>query len=98
MLAAYPVARVPVAECRAGARCRPTRPTYGRLQVQRQLAQYTPTYVYEFEERTTPQFYSIFRLQWQGEPARSFPFGATHVDDLPYHWEYLGHTLPLQRR
>ena len=34
-------------------------------------------------------------LQWQGEPARSFPFGATHVDDLPYLWEYLGSTLPF---
>src|SRR5512133_2269762 len=43
----------------------------------------------------TPQFASIFKLQWQGEPARSFPFGATHVDDLPYLWEYLGSTLPF---
>jgi carboxylesterase type B len=67
---------------------------YGRLQYERALANYTPTYVYQFEDRKTPQFYSIYRLQWQGEPARSFPFGATHVDDLGYYFEYLGHTLP----
>ena len=63
------------------------------MQVQRQLAQHTPTYVYEFEDRATPQFYSIFRLQLKGDPARSFLFGATHVDDLGYTFEYLGHTL-----
>jgi para-nitrobenzyl esterase len=66
---------------------------YARREVQKQLARYTPTYVYQFDERDTPQFYSIFRLQWAGDPARSFPFGATHVDDLGYYFEYLGHTM-----
>jgi para-nitrobenzyl esterase len=94
VLAAYPVASYS-SPGDALARVQSDAATYGRLVVQRQLAKWTPTYVYEFEERTTPQFYSIFRLQWQGEPARSFPFGATHVDDLPYYFEYLGHTLPL---
>jgi para-nitrobenzyl esterase len=69
--------------------------TYTRLQTERQIAQWTRTFVYEFDEQETPQFVSIFRLQWQGEPARSFPFGATHVDELAYLWEYLGSTLPL---
>jgi para-nitrobenzyl esterase len=69
--------------------------TYTRLQTQRQLAQWTRTYVYEFDEKATPQFVSIFKLQWQGDPARSFPFGATHVDELGYLWEYLGSTLPF---
>jgi para-nitrobenzyl esterase len=69
--------------------------TYTRLQVQRNLAKWTRTYVYEFDEKQTPQFVSIFKLQWAGEPARSFPFGATHVDELAYLWEYLGSTLPL---
>lgn len=59
-----------------------------------QLAKYTPTWAYEFAESATPQFTSIFRLQQQGEPAKSFPFGATHVDELGYLWEYLGQTLP----
>ena len=69
--------------------------TYTRLQTERQLARWTRTYVYEFDEKTTPQFTSIFKLQWQGDPARSFPFGATHVDELAYLWEYLGSTLPF---
>jgi para-nitrobenzyl esterase len=30
-----------------------------------------------------------------GRSRASFLFGATHVDDLAYLWEYLGHTLPL---
>ena len=69
--------------------------TYTRLQTERQIARWTPTYVYEFDEQQTPQFVSIYLLQWQGEPARSFPFGATHVDELGYLWEYLGRTLPF---
>jgi para-nitrobenzyl esterase len=68
---------------------------YPRYQIDRQLSRYVPTYSYEFNEVNTPQFASIFRLQWAGEPARSFPFGATHVDDLPYLWDYLGQTLPF---
>jgi para-nitrobenzyl esterase len=27
--------------------------------------------------------------------AAAFPFGATHVDDLAYLWQYLGQTVPL---
>jgi para-nitrobenzyl esterase len=94
VLAAYPLSAF-ASPAAALARMQSDAATYGRLQVQRQLAQWTPAYVYELDEKTTPQFYSIFRLQWLGEPARSFPFGATHVDDLPYLWEYLGHTLPF---
>ena len=93
VLAAYPLASFS-SPSEALARLQSDAATYDRLAFQRQLAQYTPTYIYEFEERATPQFYSIFRLQQQGDPARSFPFGATHVDDLPYYFEYLGHTLP----
>ena len=93
VLAAYPVSAYPSPS--AGLAAVDTDSlAYGRLTYERQLSQYTPTYVYQFEDRATPQFYSIFRLQLQGEPARSFPFGATHVDDLGYYFEYLGHTLP----
>jgi para-nitrobenzyl esterase len=93
VLAAYPVSAYPSPSA-ALAAVNTDSQAYTRLMVQRQMARYTPTYVYQFNERATPQFYSIFRLQWQGEPARSFPFGATHVDDLGYYFEYLGHTLP----
>jgi len=68
---------------------------YPRDQIDRQLTRYVPTYSYEFNEADTPQFASIYRLQWAGEPARSFPFRATHVDDLPYLWDYLGQTVPF---
>ena len=94
VLARYPVASF-VSPSAALGRVLSDAATYTRLKVYRQLAQYVRTYVYEFNELETPQFYSIFRLQQQGEPARSFPFGATHVDDLPYLWEYLGHSLPF---
>jgi hypothetical protein len=67
--------------------------TYTWLQTQRWLAQWTRTYVYEFDETQTPQFVSIFRLQWLGEPARSFPFGATHVDELAYRSGHVGEEL-----
>jgi len=93
VLAAYPVSAYPSPSA-ALAAVNTDSLAYGRLQYERALANYTPTYVYQFEDRQTPQFYSIYRLQWQGEPARSFPFGATHVDDLGYYFEYLGHTLP----
>ena len=82
VLAAYPLSAFPSPSA-ALARVQSDAATYGRLEVQRQLAQWTRSYVYEFDETATPQFYSIYRLQWQGDPARSFPFGATHVDDLP---------------
>jgi para-nitrobenzyl esterase len=93
VLAAYPLSAYSSASDALG-ELQSDAATYTRLQVQRQLAQWTRTYVYEFDEKTTPQFYSIFRLQWMGEPARSYPFGATHVDELGYLWEYLGHTMP----
>src|SRR4051794_5853795 len=92
VLAAYPVSAYPSPSA-ALAAVNTDSQAYTRRQVQTALAQYTPTYVYQFDERATPQFYSIFRLQWAGEPARSFPFGATHVDDLGYYFEYLGHTM-----
>jgi para-nitrobenzyl esterase len=66
--------------------------SYARYQLDKAFSQYVPTYAYEFAEEDTPQFYSIYRLQQQG--VAKFDFGATHVDDLGYLWEYLGHTLP----
>ncbi|MFF7333204.1 carboxylesterase family protein [Streptomyces sp. NPDC008150] len=58
------------------------------------LSRYVPTYSYEFAENDTPQFASIYLLQQKSDTARAFPFGATHVDDLGYLWDYLGQTLP----
>lgn len=60
----------------------------------RNLSKFVPTYAYEFAESDTPQFTSIYLLQQENEVARNFPFGATHVDDLGYRWDYLGQTLP----
>ncbi len=66
-----------------------------RQQLFRDLSKYVNTYAYEFAESSTPQFASIWLLQQKNEAARNFPFGATHVDDLPYLWQYLGQTLPF---
>jgi para-nitrobenzyl esterase len=60
-----------------------------------ELSQWTPTYAYEFDVENTPEFTSIFRLQQTNAAAKAFPFGATHVDDLSYLWQYLGQTVPL---
>jgi para-nitrobenzyl esterase len=94
VLAAYPLADYPSPSV-ALARVQSDAGSYTRLRLDRQLSRFVPTYAYEFAERETPQFYSIHRLQQTNEVARNFPFGATHVDDLPYLWEYLGHTLPF---
>jgi para-nitrobenzyl esterase len=94
VLAAYPLSDYASPSDALG-RLQSDAATYGRLEVQRQLAQHTRTYVYEFDEEETPQFVSIYNLQWQRAPgAFGYPFGATHVDELGYLWEYLGHTLP----
>jgi para-nitrobenzyl esterase len=94
VLAAYPLADYASPSDALG-RLQSDAATYTRLQVQRQLAQYTRTYVYEFDEEETPQFVSIYNLQWRRESnAFGYPFGATHVDELGYLWEYLGRTLP----
>jgi para-nitrobenzyl esterase len=53
------------------------------------LAANTKTYVYEFAERNGPPFTSIWRL------GTDYPFGATHVNDLGYLWDYLGTALPF---
>ena len=53
------------------------------------LANNTKTYVYEFAERNGPPFTSIWRL------GTDYPFGATHVNDLGYLWDYLGTALPF---
>lgn len=68
--------------------------SYTRQSLYGQLSRYVPTYAYEFAESDTPQFTSIYRIQQTNEVARRFPFGATHVDDLGYIWDYLGQTLP----
>jgi para-nitrobenzyl esterase len=60
-----------------------------------ELSKWTTAYAYEFKVENTPEFASIFRLQQTNAAAKAFPFGATHVDDLPYLWEYLGQTLPF---
>ncbi|MFF5294013.1 carboxylesterase/lipase family protein [Paractinoplanes globisporus] len=65
-----------------------------REDVMTALSYYVPTYAYEFSESDTPQFTSIYLIQQKSETARNFPFGATHVDDLGYLWDYLGQTLP----
>jgi para-nitrobenzyl esterase len=93
ILAAYPVSSYPTPGI-ALATVQSDAASYTRFVLDQQLAQWVPTHGYEFAEEDTPQFYSIYRLQQQGEPAASFDFGATHVDDLGYLWDYLGHTLP----
>ena len=93
ILAAYPVSAYPTPGI-ALATVQSDAASYTRQQLDQQLAQWVPTRAYEFAEEQTPQFYSIYRLQQAGDPAAHFDFGATHVDDLGYLWEYLGHTLP----
>ncbi|MEV6106492.1 carboxylesterase family protein [Streptomyces sp. NPDC051940] len=53
------------------------------------LAANTRTYGYEFAEKDGPPFTSIWRL------GTDYPFGATHVNDLGYLWDYLGTALPF---
>jgi para-nitrobenzyl esterase len=61
-----------------------------RDQTQRdRLANNTRTYTYEFAEKDGPPFTSIWRL------GTDYPFGATHVNDLGYLWDYLGTALPF---
>lgn len=49
----------------------------------------TATWAYEFAEEEGPAFTSIWRL------GVDYPFGATHVNDLGYLWDYLGTSLPF---
>jgi len=60
-----------------------------RLALYEDFAAHTPTYVYEFDERQAPAFVSIWRLN------TDFPFGATHVNELGYIFDYLRQALPL---
>ncbi|TMR94071.1 carboxylesterase/lipase family protein [Nonomuraea basaltis] len=53
------------------------------------LAANTKTWTYEFAEKNDPPFVSIWRLN------TDYPFGATHVNDLGYLWDYLGTALPF---
>ena len=53
------------------------------------MADNTDTYAYEFAEQDGPPFTSIWLLN------TDYPFGATHVNDLGYLWDYLGTSLPL---
>jgi para-nitrobenzyl esterase len=53
------------------------------------LSANTDTYAYEFAEQDGPPFTSIWRL------GVDYPFGATHVNDLGYLWDYLGTSLPF---
>jgi para-nitrobenzyl esterase len=49
----------------------------------------TPTYAYEFDEQDPPSFVSIWRLN------TTFRFGATHVNELGYLFDYLRQALPF---
>jgi para-nitrobenzyl esterase len=93
ILAAYPVTHYPTPGI-ALATVQSDAASETRYALDKQFAKWVPTHAYEFAEEDTPQFYSIYRLQQAGDPAASFNFGATHVDDLGYLWEYLGHALP----
>ena len=53
------------------------------------LAMNTTTWSFEFAEQDGPPFTSIWRL------GTDYPFGATHVNDLGYLWDYLGTALPF---
>jgi para-nitrobenzyl esterase len=53
------------------------------------FARHTPVYAYEFDERDAPAFVSISRLHVD------FPFGATHVNELGYLFDYLREALPF---
>jgi para-nitrobenzyl esterase len=53
------------------------------------MATNTRTYAYEFAEKDGPPFTSIWLL------GTDYPFGATHVNDLGYLWDYLGTALPF---
>ena len=53
------------------------------------FAAHTPTYAYEFDEQDPPPFVSIWRLN------TTFRFGATHVNELGYIFDYLRQALPF---
>ena len=59
------------------------------LTLRDRMAADTKTYAYEFAEKDGPPFTSIWRL------GTDYPFGATHVNDLGYLWDYLGTALPF---
>ncbi|OFV81425.1 MAG: hypothetical protein A2Y78_05915, partial [Acidobacteria bacterium RBG_13_68_16] len=58
-----------------------------RLALFAHLAAHTPTYAYEFDEQDPPPFVSIWRLN------TTFRFGATHVNELGYLFDYLRQAL-----
>jgi len=55
------------------------------------MAAATKTYTYEFAEKDGPPFTSIWRL------GTNYPFGATHVNEMGYIFDYLGTALPFNR-
>ncbi|WP_433473842.1 carboxylesterase/lipase family protein [Spirillospora sp. CA-142024] len=93
VLAEYPVGKFDSPDA-AWTKVQGDSASYTRQSLYGQLSRYVPTYAYEFAESDTPQFASIYLIQQKSEAARKFPFGATHVDDLGYIWDYLGQTLP----
>ncbi|MCG6922742.1 MAG: carboxylesterase family protein [Acidobacteria bacterium] len=60
-----------------------------RLALFGHFAAHTPTYAYEFDEQDPPPFVSIWRLH------TTFRFGATHVNELGYIFDYLRQALPF---
>lgn len=60
-----------------------------RRNLYRDFSRHTSVYAYEFDERDAPAFVSIWRLN------ANFPFGATHVNELGYLFDYLRQALPF---
>jgi para-nitrobenzyl esterase len=60
-----------------------------RLALYGHFAAQTPTWAYEFDEQDPPPFVSIWRLN------TTFRFGATHVNELGYIFDYLRQALPF---
>jgi para-nitrobenzyl esterase len=54
-----------------------------------QFARVVPAFAYEFDEQDPPPFVSIWRLN------TTFRFGATHVNELGYLFDYLRQALPF---
>jgi para-nitrobenzyl esterase len=94
VLAEYPVSKYPSPDI-AWATVQTDSLDQARKVTDDELSKWTRVYAYEFNVENTPQFTSIFRLQQTNPAAKAFPFGATHVDDLAYLWQYLGQTVPL---
>jgi para-nitrobenzyl esterase len=59
------------------------------LDVNALVRRHSPAYTYEFADETSPPFESLRDLH------TTFPFGATHVNELQYLFLHFGHPSPL---